>query len=194
MKKEQKMKTTRDIICLAGILALLLTSCTNSDLDSNGTRAAEETGHSLWAVARQDSSAIIQHKAEMSLFTLDDIRSFNTKTGEMKFNDITFDPHLFYDIACRYRVYFYDGEELLFDARAVSWASSAGYFHDLTFQTIVTGRDDTLQASESTFYLRYGYPGTIKGDTIVEELKQKNAPGMERFVRILRQAGKITSK
>ena len=196
MKNEKKMKKTSVFLCHAGTMALLLTSCTYQicEFDSDGTRAAEEAGHSLWAVARQDSTAFIQYKAEMPLFTLDDIKSFNTETGEIKFGNIAFDVHLFFDHGCEYRVYFYEGGDLLFDARAVSWISSTGYFHDLTFQTIAAGNDGMMDAAKSTFYLRYGYPGIIRGDTIVENLKQRNAPGMERFIRILRQAGKVTSE
>ena len=114
--------------------------------------------------------------------SLDNIKSFNTETGELKLENVVFDTHLFQDIACQYRVYFYDGDDLLFDARAVSWFSSAGYFSDLTFQTIGSG-----------IYIRYGYPGTIVGDEAVKELMKKNEAGMERFIEILRRAGKIVN-
>ncbi|MBR4779484.1 MAG: hypothetical protein IK011_06320 [Bacteroidaceae bacterium] len=185
------MKIAR-LIALAGSL-MLLTACTNYDADWGEMWAAAKTkkaSHPLRVVARQPADAFLQYKAEMPLFTLDDIRSFNIDTGEITFGDVVFDSHVFYDVACKYRVFFYDGDELLFDALAVSWFSSVGYFDQLTFQTIACG-SDTLEASKSKFYLRYGYPGTIKGDTALEDLMQKNAAGMERFIRMLRQAGKI---
>jgi hypothetical protein len=126
----------------------------------------------------------------MPVFSLSDIESYNPKTGEIKFKDIAFDKELFYDIACKYRVYFYAGDDLLFDARTVSWLSSAGYFDELTFQCDIYGpSDDGLK--NSRFFLSYGYPGTIDGDETVKELMKKNEAGMERFVSILRKAGKI---
>ena len=153
-----------------------------------------EVSQSLYAVARQSADAFEQYEPEMWLFTINDIKSFCPETGEIVFNNLVFDAHLFHDFACKYRVYFYSGDDLLFDARAVSWLSSAGYFSDLTFQCDAYGPGNTLDCSKSHFYLRYGYPGTIVGDTTVEALKQKNAAGMERFVSILGKAGKIVSK
>ena len=153
------------------------------------TRTVDIADQSLYAIARQSSDAIIQHKAEMPVFSLSDIESFNLKTGEIKFKDIVFDKELFYDIACKYRVYFYAGDDLLFDARTVSWLSSAGYFDELTFQCDIYGPSDGLK--NSRFFLSYGYPGTIDGDETVKELMKKNEAGMERFISILRKAEKI---
>jgi hypothetical protein len=128
----------------------------------------------------------------MPVFSLSDIESFNPKTGEIKFKDIAFDKELFYDIACKYRVYFYAGDDLLFDARTVSWFSSVGYFDQLTFQCDFYGpSDDGLK--NSRFFLSYGYPGTIDGDETIKELMKKNAAGMERFISILSKAGKIVN-
>ena len=180
-------------LCAILISTTLCCSC-NSDDDSTtsaktATRSVSITDRSLYAIARQSSDAIIQHKAEMPVFSLSDIESFNPKTGEIKFKDIVFDKELFYDIACKYRVYFYAGDDLLFDARTVSWLSSAGYFDELTFQCDIYGPSDGLK--NSRFFLSYGYPGTIDGDETVKELMKKNEAGMERFVSILRKAGKI---
>lgn len=175
-------------LCAMLILASGCISC--SDDSDNGfvnTRADQ----SLYVVARQSADAPIQYQAEMPLFSLDNIKSFNTETGELRLENVAFDSHLFSDIGCQYRVYFYDGNDLLFDARAVSWFSSAGYFSDLTFQYIGFNASDALDSSERIFYIRYGYPGIIVGDETVKELMNKNAPGMERFISILRQAGKI---
>ena len=166
------------------VLAATFSSC--GDKESTDT-----TPHSLYAIARQSDSAPLQYKAEMPVFSLNDIRSFNTKTGEIIFNDLTFDKHLFYDSSCQYSVYFYDEHGLLFDARAVSWLSSVGYFDQLTFQCAFYGPDDQLQTTNNRFYLQYGYPGIIEGDETVKELMKKNAAGMERFTNILRQAGKL---
>ena len=128
------------------------------------------------------------------MFSLSDIDSFNTATGEMTFkNTVVFDNHVFYDGACRYRVYFYSGDDLLFDATAVSWVSSAAYFDQLTFQCDFYGREDVSKASGRHFYLTYGYPGTVEGDDSIEELKKKNAAGMERFLSILGKARKIVN-
>ena len=184
------------ILWLGAILfsTTLCCSC-NSDDDSTtsaktATRSVSIADRSLYAIARQSSDAIILHKAEMPVFSLSDIESFNPKTGEIKFKDIVFDKELFYDIACKYRVYFYAGDDLLFDARTVSWLSSAGYFDQLTFQCDFFGpSDDGLKNSH--FYLSYGYPGTIDGDETIKELMKKNEDGMERFISILRKAGKI---
>ncbi len=183
------------ILWLCAILfsTTLCCSC-NSDDDSTtsaktATRSVSIAERSLYAIARQSSDAIIQHKAEMPVFSLSDIESYNPKTGEIKFKDIAFDKELFYDIACKYRVYFYAGDDLLFDARTVSWLSSAGYFDELTFQCDIYGPSDGLK--NSRFFLSYGYPGTIDGDETVKELMKKNEAGMERFVSILRKAGKI---
>lgn len=180
-------------LCAILISTTLCCSC-NSDDDSTtsaktATRSVSIADRSLYAIARQSSDAIIQHKAEMPVFSLSDIESYNPKTGEIKFKDIAFDKELFYDIACKYRVYFYAGDDLLFDARTVSWLSSAGYFDELTFQCDIYGPSDGLK--NSRFFLSYGYPGTIDGDETVKELMKKNEAGMERFVRILRKAGKI---
>ena len=180
-------------LCAILISTTLCCSCTSDD-DST-TPAETTTGsvsiadRSLYAIARQSSDAIIQYKAEMPVFSLSDIESYNPKTGEIKFKDIAFDKELFYDIACKYRVYFYAGDDLLFDARTVSWLSSAGYFDELTFQCDIYGPSDGLK--NSRFFLSYGYPGTIDGDETVKELMKKNEAGMERFVSILRKAGKI---
>jgi len=191
------MKVTRIVVCLLGSLALL-TACTDNDLafgeaESSLTKVSKASAHSLRVIARQPADATVQYKAEMPLFTLDDIRSFNTGTGEITFGNLSFDSHLFYDVGCRYRVYFYEGDRLLFDAVAVSWFSSVGYFQSLTFQSIICGAS-RVEASESKFYLRYGYPGIIEGDPATEELMQENAAGMERFIKILRKAGKIVKE
>ncbi len=180
-------------LCAILISTTLCCSC-NSDDDSTtsaktATRSVSIADRSLYAIARQSSDAIIQHKAEMPVFSLSDIESYNPKTGEIKFKDIAFDKELFYDIACKYRVYFYAGDDLLFDARTVSWLSSAGYFDELTFQCDIYGPSDGLK--NSRFFLSYGYPGTIDGDETIKELMKKNAAGMERFISILRKAGKI---
>ena len=185
------------ILWLCAILfsTTLCCSCSSNDDDSTtsaktATRSVSIADRSLYAIARQSSDAIIQYKAEMPVFSLSEIESYNPKTGEIKFKDIAFDKELFYDIACKYRVYFYAGDDLLFDARTVSWLSSAGYFDELTFQCDIYGpSDDGLK--NSRFFLSYGYPGTIDGDETVKELMKKNEAGMERFVSILRKAGKI---
>ena len=183
-------------LCAILISTTLCCSC-NSDDDSTtsaktATRSVSIADRSLYAIARQSSDAIIQYKAEMPVFSLSDIESFNPKTGEIKFKDIAFDKELFYDIACKYRVYFYAGDDLLFDARTVSWFSSVGYFDQLTFQCDFYGpSDDGLK--NSRFFLSYGYPGTIDGDETIKELMKKNAAGMERFVSILSKAGKIVN-
>jgi len=181
-------------LCAILISTTLCCSC-NSDDDSTtsaktATRSVSIADRSLYAIARQSSDAIILHKAEMPVFSLSDIESFNPKTGEIKFKDIAFDKELFYDIACKYRVYFYAGDDLLFDARTVSWLSSAGYFDELTFQCDIYGpSNDGLK--NSRFFLSYGYPGPIDGDETIKKLMKKNEAGMERFVSILRKAGKI---
>ena len=185
------------ILWLCAILfsTTLCCSCSSNDDDSTtsaktATRSESIADRSLYAIARQSSDAIIQHKAEMPVFSLSDIESYNPKTGEIKFKDIAFDKELFYDIACKYRVYFYAGDDLLFDALTVSWFSSVGYFDQLTFQCDFYGpSDDGLK--NSRFFLSYGYPGTIDGDETIKELMKKNEAGMERFVSILRKAGKI---
>ena len=187
------------ILWLCAILfsTTLCCSCSSDDDDSTTsaktvTRSVSIADRSLYAIARQSSDAIIQHKAEMPVFSLSDIESFNLKTGEIKFKDIVFDKELFYDIACKYRIYFYADDDLLFDARTVSWFSSAGYFDQLTFQCDFYGpSDDGMKNSH--FYLSYGYPGTIDGDETVKELMKKNAAGMERFISILSKAGKIVN-
>ena len=186
------------ILWLCAILfsTTLCCSCSSDDDSTTSaktaTRSVSIADRSLYAIARQSSDAIIRHKAEMPVFSLNDIESFNPKTGEIKFKDIAFDKELFYDIACKYRVYFYAGEELLFDARTVSWLSSAGYFDQLTFQCDFYGpSDDGLK--NSRFFLSYGYPGTIDGDETIKELMKKNAAGMERFISILSKAGKIVN-
>ena len=184
-------------LCAILISTTLCCSCSSDDDDSTtsaktSTRSVSIADRSLYAIARQSSDAIIQHKAEMPVFSLSDIESFNLKTGEIKFKDIVFDKELFYDIACKYRIYFYAGDDLLFDARTVSWFSSAGYFDQLTFQCDFYGpSDDGMKNSH--FYLSYGYPGTIDGDETVKELMKKNAAGMERFISILSKAGKIVN-
>ena len=184
-----------NILWLVAIL-IPTTLCGSCSSDDDSTTPAETTtrsvsiaDRSLYAIARQSSDAIIQHKAEMPVFSLSDIESYNPKTGEIKFKDIAFDKELFYDIACKYRVYFYAGDDLLFDARTVSWLSSAGYFDELTFQCDIYGPSDGLK--NSRFFLSYGYPGPIDGDETIKELMKKNEAGMERFVSILRKAGKI---
>ena len=182
------------IVWIGAILisTTLLGSCSSDDdfvTPANPmTRSISTADQSLYAIARQSSDAIIQHKAEMPVFSLSNIESYNPKTGEIKFKGIVFDKELFYDIACKYRVYFYAGEELLFDARTVSWLSSAGYFDQLTFQCDSYG---SSEESKSHFYLCYGYPWTIDGDETIKELMKKNEAGMERFISILRKAGKI---
>ena len=185
------------ILWLCAILfsTSLCCSCSSNDDESTtsaktATRSVSIADRSLYAIARQSSDAIIQHKAEMPVFSLSDIESYNPKTGEIKFKDIAFDKELFYDIACKYHIYFYAGDDLLFDALTVSWFSSVGYFDQLTFQCDFYGpSDDGLK--NSRFFLSYGYPGTIDGDETIKELMKKNAAGMERFVSILRKAGKI---
>ena len=187
------------ILWLCAILSstTLCCSCSSNDDDSTtsaktATRSVSIADRSLYAIARQSSDAIIQHKAEMPVFSLSDIESYNPKTGEIKFKDIAFDKELFYDIACKYRVYFYAGDDLLFDALTVSWFSSVGYFDQLTFQCDFYGpSDDGLK--NSRFFLSYGYPGTIDGDETIKELMKKIAAGMERFISILSKAGKIVN-
>ena len=186
------------ILWLCAILfsTTLCCSCSSDDDSTTSaktaTRSVSIADRSLYAIARQSSDAIIQHKAEMPVFSLSDIESYNPKTGEIKFKDIAFDKELFYDIACKYRVYFYAGDDLLFDARTVSWFSSVGYFDQLTFQCDFYGpSDDGLK--NSRFFLSYGYPGTIDGDETIKELMKKNAAGMERFISILSKAGKIVN-
>lgn len=179
------MKQVRSqILVIFGIMLMLIaggSSCSNDD---------ELTDSSLRVIARQSADAMVQYKEEMALFSLNDIKSFNIKTGEITFNHFVFDTHLFWG---GYRVYFYDGDVLLFDAVAVSWFSSAGYFDQLTFQCDFYGPDDKWDGAHSHFYLLYGYPGTIKGDQTIEKLKQKNAAGMDRFIKILSMAGKIVN-
>ena len=188
------MKRNNILWLVAILISTTLCGSCSSDDDSTtpvetATRSVSIADRSLYAIARQSSDAIIQHKAEMPVFSLSDIESYNPKTGEIKFKDIAFDKELFYDIACKYRVYFYAGDDLLFDARTVSWLSSAGYFDELTFQCDIYGPSDGLK--NSRFFLSYGYPGTIDGDETIKELMKKNEAGMERFVSILRKAGKI---
>ena len=189
------MKRNKILWLCAILFSTTLCGSCSSDDDSTtsaktATRSVSIADRSLYAIARQSSDAIIQHKAEMPVFSLSDIESYNPKTGEIKFKDIAFDKELFYDIACKYRVYFYAGDDLLFDALTVSWFSSAGYFDKLTFQCDFYGpSDDGLK--NSRFFLSYGYPGTIDGDETIKELMKKNEAGMERFVSILRKAGKI---
>ena len=188
------MKRNNILWLVAILISTTLCGSCSSDDDSTtpaetATRSASIADRSLYAIARQSSDAIIQHKAEMPVFSLSDIESYNPKTGEIKFKDIAFDKELFYDIACKYRVYFYAGDDLLFDARTVSWLSSAGYFDELTFQCDIYGPSDGLK--NSRFFLSYGYPGPIDGDETIKELMKKNEAGMERFVSILRKAGKI---
>ena len=188
------MKRNKILWLCAILFSTTLCGSCSSDDDSTTpvettTRSTSIADRSLYAIARQSSDAIIQHKAEMPVFSLSDIESYNPKTGEIKFKDIAFDKELFYDIACKYRVYFYAGDDLLFDARTVSWLSSAGYFDELTFQCDIYGPSDGLK--NSRFFLSYGYPGTIDGDETVKELMKKNEAGMERFISILRKAGKI---
>ena len=185
-----------NILWLVAIL-ISTTLCGSCSSDDDSTTPVETTtrntsiaDRSLYAIARQSSDAIIRHKAEMPVFSLSDIESYNPKTGEIKFKDIAFDKELFYDIACKYHIYFYAGDDLLFDALTVSWFSSAGYFDQLTFQCDFYGPSyDGLK--NSRFFLSYGYPGTIDGDETIKELMKKNEAGMERFVSILRKAGKI---
>jgi len=186
------------ILWLGAILfsTTLCCSCSSDDNDSIApiTRADNTADKTLYAIARQGDDAPIQYKAEIPMFSLSDIDSFNTATGEMTFkNTVVFDNHVFYDGACRYRVYFYSGDDLLFDATAVSWVSSAAYFDQLTFQCDFYGREDVSKASGRHFYLTYGYPGTVEGDDSIEELKKKNAAGMERFLSILGKARKIVN-
>lgn len=171
------------------LLAVICISCDNSD-DIVSTRNSSAV-QKLYAVARQSPDAILQYKAEMPLFTLDDIRSYNPETGKMAFNSVKFDTHLFYDSSCKYRVYFYAGNDLLFDALAVSWLSSAAYWDQLTFQCDFYGPSDETDASKSHYYLRYGYPGIIDGDESLKQLMLKNAPAIDRFISILRSEGKI---
>lgn len=186
------------ILWLCAIL-FSTTLCGSCSSDDDSTTPAETTtrsvsiaDRSLYAIARQSSDAIIQYKAEMPVFSLSDIESYNPKTGEIKFKDIAFDKELFYDIACKFHIYFYAGDDLLFDALTVSWFSSAGYFDQLTFQCDFYGpSDDGLK--NSRFFLSYGYPGTIDGDETIKELMKKNAAGMERFISILSKAGKIVN-
>ena len=171
-------------LCLSALVLTIagLSSCSNDDDLADG---------SLRVIARQSADALVQYKEEMALFSLNDIKSFNIETGEITFNHFVFDTHLFWG---GYRVHFYDGDVLLFDAVAVSWFSSLGYFDQLTFQCDFYGPGDTWDATKSHFYLRYGYPGVIEGDQTVEELKQKNAAGMDRFIKILRMSGKIANE
>lgn len=172
------MKQVRDILCVVCSLVVLIACSSDDDI----------AGSSLHAIARQNADAVVQCQEEMPLFSLSDIESFNIETGEITFYHFVFDTHLFWG---GYRVCFYDGDVLLFDAVPVSWFDSRGYFDQLTFQCDFYGPDDMWDATKSHFYLRYGYPGTIKGDKTIEELKQKNAAGMDRFIQILRWAGKI---
>ena len=171
-----------NLLVVFGVMLMLTmggSSCSNDN---------DIADSSLHVIARQNADAVMKYEEEMALFSLNDIKSFNIKTGEIMFNHFVFETHLFWG---GYRVYFYDGDVLLFDAVAVSWFSSAGYFDQLTFQCDFYGPDDNWDGSKSHFYLLYGYPGTIKGDQTIENLKQKNAAGMERFIKILRMAGKI---
>lgn len=186
------MKNNKNLgLCVLLMLtfAAVFSSCDDSMKDSNSNVEYS----SLYVVARQGADAPIQYKAEMPLFSIENIKSFNTETGELTLQNFVFDTHLFHDIGCRYRVYFYDGNDLLFDARPVSWLSSAAYFNDLTFQCDVYGPDDMWDASKSHFYIRYGYPGTVQGDETVEELMKKNEKGMNHFINILSQRGKIVN-
>ena len=170
-------------LCLSALVLTMagLSSCSNDDDLADG---------SLRVIARQSADVLVQYKEEMALFSLNDIKSFNIKTGEITFNHFVFDTHLFWG---GYRVYFYDDDELLFDAVAVSWFSSVGYFDQLTFQCDFYGPDDKWDGAHSHFYLLYGYPGTIKGDQTIEKLKRMNAAGMDRFIKILSMAGKIVN-
>ena len=190
----------RNKILWLGAILFSTTLCCSCSSDDDITTSAKTTtrtvdiaDQSLYAIARQSSDAFMLHKAEMPVFSINDIESFNTETGEITFKDVVFDKELFYDISCKYRIYFYAGDDLLFDARTVSWLSSAAYFDQLTFQCDFYGPSDGMKASESHFYLRYGYPGTIDGDETVKELMKKNAAGMERFISILSKAGKIVN-
>ena len=190
----------RNKILWLGAILFSTTICCSCSSDDDITTSAKTTtrtvdiaDQSLYAIARQSSDAFMQYKAEMPVFSINDIESFNTETGEITFKDVVFDKELFYDISCKYRIYFYAGDDLLFDARTVSWLSSAAYFDQLTFQCDFYGPSDGVKASESHFYLRYGYPGTIDGDETVKELMKKNAAGMERFISILSKAGKIVN-
>ena len=186
------------ILWLGAILfsTALCCGCSSDDDDSTTpvTRSGNTADQSLYAIARQGDDAPIQYKAEIPMFSLSDIESFNTATGEITFKgNVVFDSHIFYDISCKYRVYFYSGDDLLFDARAVSWLSSAGYFDQLTFQCGFFEAADYTKTSKTNFYIHYGYPGTIDGDESIKELKKKNAAGMERFLSILSKAGKIVN-
>ena len=185
----------KNIVLWMSMLLLSMTAgvSTGCSSDDDEEPVCDKSGLAIYVVARQDADAPHQYEAEMPLFWLYSIESFNTETGELKLADFKFDTHLFHDIDCKYRVYFYNGDDLLFDARAVSWLSSASYGSDLTFQCDAYGPGDLWETSKSHFYLRYGYPGTVEGDPAVEALKQKNAAGMERFVSILRNAGKIVN-
>ena len=80
------------ILWLCAILfsTTLCCSCSSDDDSTTSaktaTRSVSIADRSLYAIARQSSDAIIQHKAEMPVFSLSDIESYNPKTGEIKFD------------------------------------------------------------------------------------------------------------
>lgn len=189
------MKKIFGLIAMLMLMAVSI-SCDNSDNSDDMLPARNDAespkDQSLRLVARQSADAPMQYKAEIPLCSLQDIKSYNPETGEIVFNNVTIDDHVFYDVSCKYHICFFEGDNLLFDAVAVSCFSSVGYFDQLTFQSFLyPNDDDVIDTSDYRYYLRYGYPGTIEGDESLKELMKKNASGMERFIAILRQAGKI---
>ena len=124
----------------------------------------------------------------MPLFKLENIKSYNVLRNELMLENVTFDSHLFSDTDCQYRVYFYDGDELLFDAYAISNYSNMGYYyHDIRFICSDVGSGDTFDVSGIPFYIYYSY-GDDESDWTV---KGKKIMGMQSFWSILRKVGKI---
>ena len=153
----------------------------------NSMSGVWEFNHSLYAVARQSADAPLQYKAEMPLFTLENIKSYNVLRNELMLENVTFDSHLFSDTDCQYRVYFYDGDELLFDAYAISSYSNVAYFSDIRFFCNNVGSGDTFDVSGIPFYIYYSHSEDESDWTV----KGKKLLGLESFNCILRKAGKI---
>ena len=85
------MKRNKILWLCAILFSTTLCGSCSSDDDSTAsaktaTRSVSIADRSLYAIARQSSDAIIQHKAEMPVFSLSDIESYNPKTGEIKFD------------------------------------------------------------------------------------------------------------
>jgi hypothetical protein len=187
------------LVFAAGMTSLSLASCNNNSNDL-AEKQKEVVSGELSVIATGTSTYAGTDETQTVAFTGDDIESYNASTGELIFNDLSFEQ-----VRSRteeYTLSFYLGDSKLFESASIgydtAWILSGKVIDDLVFIL----RSDMNER----LYLMDGYPALdwigSNHDSDEEaasrkkraENVQKRAEEWELFINYLQDAGKLVEQ